>query len=158
MEDMSEITQVGVPEGLNQFIERNPRFRALPPALKTIAINTALTVLGYKDEDLLFKASEIDAEAIEDGFVRAEQEANGGLSTNYQTLQTKLLEKRSFEEAQRIGLRQLRQNIASRMSRIALAKQLGYQPGKYAEIVGKPDFKAANDLCWQAVREFQAGS
>jgi hypothetical protein len=157
-ENMLEITRVDVSKGLNQFIERDQRFGALPSALKKIAINTAQTVLGYKDEDLSFRAGEIDAEAIKDGFAHDEQEESGKLLEKYQTLHNKLLERQPFEEVQRIGLGQLRQMIASRMSRIALAKQLGYQPGKYAEIVHMSDFQAANDLSWQAVREFQTKS
>ena len=155
---MLETTQVDVPERLTQFIEENERFKSLPQELKTIAINTAQTVLGYKDEDLLIKAGEIDAEAIENEFARVEQEVNGRLVEADRIYRTKLLTKRSFEEAMKIGLSQLRQSMSSRMSKIALAGELGYQPGKYKDIVANPHFAAANDLCWQLVREFQLRS
>ena len=57
--------------------------------------------------------------------------------------------------ATRIGLARLRPSIASRMSRLELAKHLECQPGQYSSIVLRPDFQVASDFCWQAVREFQ---
>lgn len=147
------------PTELSQFFRENTRFEALPPALKTIAIDTAQTVLGYKDQDLLLKAVEIDTIAISDEFAHTEQEGRGGLIENYLINHKELLEKYPFEEVVKIGMRRLRQSIAFRMSRSALAKELGYhQPGEYEKITTNPDFQAANELCWEVVKKFQTRS
>lgn len=147
------------PTELNKFFRENTRLEALPPALKTIAINTAQTVLGYKDQDLLLKAIEIDTIAISNGFAHTEQEGRGGLIENYLINHKELLEKYTFEEVVKIGMSRLRQSIAFRMSRSALAKELGYhQPGDYEKITTNPDFLAANELCWELVKEFKTRS
>jgi len=148
--------QVTGVKGLIEFADKTRRFKTLPSPLKDIAINTALKVLQIEDGNLIYRAGEIDVLAMTDEFAHTEQSANGALIKNHTKMHEYLLRRYSYDEATRIGLAKFRQSIASRISRLELAKHLRYQPGQYASFVLRPDFQAANDFCWQAVREFQA--
>ncbi len=151
------------------FSARTERFDDLPPDLKKIAINNAVYALSIPDSDLLISAAEIDMHAIDNPFARYDKEVSGSLLDNHHKLRLRLLDTgRSYDVVEQISLRYLRISIASRRVREELVQALGHKPGSVAEELAealggyryepgsKRDyFQRANDLTWQAVREFQ---
>lgn len=131
------------------------RFANLPTVLREIAITRAVEVLGLSEEDLLLEAGEIDARAITDPFSHYERELNGSILDNYQKFRLQMLhDGNMFATVEQAAMRRLRVSIASRSVREKLARKLGYKPGQAEAITLREDFQAANDLTWQAVREF----
>ena len=139
---------------IDEFASSKDRFNSnLPPNIRMTAIDIALAVLTAPENEVFELAAELDFWAVMDGFARYEQEVNGKLLQNHQNLRIELLRRYPFDEVQRITNKSLRQAVASRWSRIQLARDLGYRAGRVKEITLRSDFQAGNDLCWQAVLE-----
>jgi hypothetical protein len=131
-------------------------FDRLTSDLKDIAIKVAIKTIMLPDSKLRLKAREVDALAYKNNFARADLEANGSLLDQDRRLRIKLtfLDDRSLDDVKRDANAQLREDLASRQLRILLAAELGYQPGKWKEIVANEDFTAANMLARLATRDF----
>ena len=144
-------------EKIEELAATERRFAALAPELKKIAVDTALEVLGIADEDLALKAGEVDFLAVNDPFARFDRDLNGSVLKGHTDLREELLgqEKPNFEKINKYTNRRVREEIASRLSRIRLAHALGYTPGNAVQITDRDDFRTGEDLCTQAVRELQ---
>jgi len=138
---------------VEMFAQSNDYFRRLPRNLKDVAMGVAVETLQLPAKDLLLRAGELDA--LDGAMARFDREKSGGLIADHKELRKHLVEfdLDKMMEAQRmdaLSLAQLRQGIASRQARIDLAREIG---GPAPQVVLREDFKLANDLAWQAVRE-----
>lgn len=145
---MLELPQEDTLSRVQCFAASRGWFITIPYALKKIAIERAVKTIELPEKDLLLVAGEVDAHAIDNPIARFDKEKNGPLLNNNKQLRVHLVKfGYPYDVVERICLKSLRTSIASRLVREDLARALGGQ----LAVTRREDFKAANDLTWQAV-------